>query len=179
MRDAGILEEGQKVKELFEEDQQIIPLAGEIILEIETTEEMVTEVEKKLSKYAKEIFDEWKKRHIQTNLEKAASALFSEEVFMEIGEDEGHHWETLKEEEEKLPNEKKKRLLLLKNLISELTSYQGEKFDYRPIYPGLDSWLTFLKNNLEPADGQKRKTHDIIYRDCHLRGCSGKQHPFH
>ena len=166
MRDSGLLEEEQKLKDLFNDDnEQIIPLAGEIIMEVETTEEMVKAVEVELSKYAKEIFTEWKKRHVQTNLEKAASALFSEEVFEEINVEEVDSWDAFEVDEENLPNEKKKRLLLLKNLISELPSYQGERFDYKLIYPGLDSWLTFLKNNLEPAEGKKKKTHDAIYAD--------------
>jgi hypothetical protein len=51
MRATGLLQEGQKVADLFQEKEQVVPLAGEVVVEEEVTVELVKEVESDLSKY--------------------------------------------------------------------------------------------------------------------------------
>ena len=62
LREAGLLEDGEKVSSLFDDDEQICALAGEAYMkEIKT--EKVESIEKQLSNIAKAINEEWKKRN--------------------------------------------------------------------------------------------------------------------
>ena len=65
---------------LFEDDEQMCALAGEVYMK-EITSEKVAEIEAELSKVAEAISNEWKKRSVQTEIEKAASDLLGKEVF--------------------------------------------------------------------------------------------------
>ena len=49
MRESGLLQEDMKVVDLFEEDDQVVPLAGELIMEEDTTEDVLKQVEGELS----------------------------------------------------------------------------------------------------------------------------------
>lgn len=81
MREAGLLEDGEKVSSLFDDDEQICALAGEAYMkEIKT--EKVESIEKQLSNIAKAINEEWKKRNTQSPFEIAVSELLGKEVFV-------------------------------------------------------------------------------------------------
>ena len=152
MRDSGLLDEDQQLSDLFHEKQQVKPLAGEVILEKITSEELVTKVEAKLEKFAKSIDKEWKKRQVQTPLEKAASAVLSSDVFQEnlevdVGTDGSEGEQVV--EDEGWGTEKKKRFKLLKSLIDALPAHQAERFQAIEIFPGLESYLRYFKETLE------------------------------
>ena len=164
MRDSGLLDEDQQLSDLFHEKQQVKPLAGEVILEKITSEELVTKVEAKLEKFAKSIDKEWKKRQVQTPLEKAASAVLSSEVFqenLEVDEgtdgSEGEHVV----EDEGWGTEKKKRFKLLKSLIDALPAHQAERFQAIEIFPGLESYLRYFKETLEV---EEKMGEDKVYK---------------
>lgn len=74
LRAAGLLRENQNLKDLFEDEEPIITLAGEVIFEEEITEEEVELIERELSKYAKGIFDEskqtWRKQQVYFSMKK-------------------------------------------------------------------------------------------------------------
>ena len=165
LKDAGLLSEEETLKDLFREDVQVIPLSGEVITEEETTREMVKKVEKELVTYAIDITAEWKKRHIQTPLEKAASAVFTKEIF-EVKENtrEIEDKETGDDEEivEDLSPDREKRLKGLKHLLKQMPEHQAARFDITLLFPGYESWLAYFRECIE-AD--KSSSEDEVYKN--------------
>ena len=156
LREAGILGEEDKVSCLFEDDEQVCALAGEVYMK-EITSEKVSEIEGELSKIARAICAEWKRRCIQTEMEKAVCDLLGKEVFQHYLEEEisGEVEEVSDEVEENEFNVESirstrvnKQLMMekLECLINHLPQYQRDRFDPIEIFPGLVSWLGFYSD---------------------------------
>ena len=160
MRDAGLLAEDENLNDLFHEKQQVKPLAGEVILEKETSKEVVRKVEIILEGFAQEIDSEWKRRQIQTGLERAASQLFSPEPVEENSDEESDVLEE-NEEQEDWGADKKRKFKLLKSLIGELPDHQAERFSAIEIFPGLMSYLSYFKDSREQ---EEKLGEDVIYK---------------
>ena len=58
MRISGLLLENQTVEDLFFEKEQVVPLCGELIMEEATTDEIIEDSERILSRYAQSIYEE-------------------------------------------------------------------------------------------------------------------------
>ena len=71
LREAGLLEEDEKVSSLFEDEEQIKPLAGEAYMK-EITQEEVEVIEAELSRLAETILKDWRRRQKQSKLEQVA-----------------------------------------------------------------------------------------------------------
>ena len=107
---------------------------------------------------------------MQTPLKKAASALLSEEVFepeensdnLDMGELELDGVENEFGETALWSAERRRRLILLKSLITKLSSVQQDRFDPTDIFPGLDSWLSFLRNSF---DTNEKLGQDVVYKN--------------
>ena len=65
MGSTGLLPPDQTLADLFQEEEQVIPLCGVVIMEEETTDNLLKEVERDLSKCAQSISSEWGRHHIQ------------------------------------------------------------------------------------------------------------------
>ena len=157
MRSTGLLQEGEKVADLFKENEQVVPLAGQIVIEEEVTEEKVKQVEITLSNYAKTIHEEWMKRHIQDPLEARASSLLGEEALKKDIEMGSEAFED-DEESDDWSREKKQRFRKLKNLLELRPDHISRRFDPSVVFPGLESWLRFLKEKVEEkTKGDKEK----------------------
>ena len=178
-RDTNLLDEGQKVADLFDEDgESVVPLAGEVCMEVpliwrlrrgvhdpedqddgrgggtrHLTVEDVTGVEHELEELAKEVDKTWSERQEQTSMEKASYGAFGEKF--DWGEDQG------KVEQEGVAavvgvqNTMKMRALL-ENLVASLPEMQGEKFEgVDTILEGYSSYLKYLtkkKAEMEVGD---------------------------
>lgn len=166
MRESGLLQEGQTIADLFDDEEQQVPLAGELIMEEETTADMIKQVEAELVGYSKDIYNEWMKRHIQTDLEAAASALLGAEVFADVNIDNEDAWDSDEDEDgadkADWSTKKKRHFKLLKNLIKQLPERQATRYDPVTIFPGLECWLGYIKNRLDVED---KPGEDIIYQD--------------
>ena len=201
MRKCGLLLESENVTDLFLEEEQVRPLAGEIIMEEETTDEIITEVETKLSTFAGNIHKLWTARQIQTSLEAAACSLLGREILklkdtdtvtedVEVADtdvvenvvaadtdvvenvvaamgtesdtehdaegEESDGGDTLTAVSVSVTNSNDTYKKLL-NLIQLLPERQGGNFDPSVIFPGLHSWLTFLK------DSSQQKQENNVY----------------
>ena len=156
MRDSGLLADGKAWYELFEYEEQVVPLAGEVIMEKETTDKIVESVEKELQGYARSVLEEFQKRLIQPPLQTAASSLFSDDsedqTIMDPEETEPELWS----------KEKKVRYEKLENLVQLLPNRQSQKFSPALIFGGLESYLLFSKQQREEDEGAQE---DKIYRD--------------
>ena len=89
LREAGLLEEDEKVSSLFEDEEQIKPLAGEAYMK-EITQEEVEVIEGELSRLAETILKDWRRRQKQSKLEQVAGevlgleeSIFEESIFEE------------------------------------------------------------------------------------------------
>ena len=169
MRSTGLLPADQTLADLFQEEEPVIPLCGVVIMEEETTDDLLKEVERDLSKCAKSISSEWGRRHIQNPLQAAASSILGEdalEVFQLQGGSSVFQEEESEEEEEGASASssavKREWMSKLTKLIKALPGRQGQQFDPILIFPGLECWLYFLKENLK-EEGQV-KGEDEIYR---------------
>jgi hypothetical protein len=161
MRESGLMQEDQKVDDLFLEEEQVVPLAGILVMEEETTEELEQEVLRALAKYAKSIHDEWMLRHVQSNLEAAASAMLGvAAVEDDVPEDDDSDGEE-EGADASWSRTKKIRFKKLKHLIELLPGRQGQRFDPIIIFPGLESWLTYLKNS---RDAEHRPGEHEVYK---------------
>ena len=165
----GLLPADQTLADLFQEEEQVIPLCGVVIMEEETTDDLLKEVERDLSKCAKSISSEWGRRHIQNPLQAAASAILGEdalEVVQLEGSDVFHSEEEESDQEEGVSASssavRKELMSKLRKLIKALPGRQGHQFDPILIFPGLECWLNFLKEKLK-EEGQV-KGEDEIYR---------------
>jgi hypothetical protein len=130
-----VLEEGEKVSTLFEDGEQVMALAGEAYMN-EIDMEKVKEIEKELSKLAKTISDEWKLRHFQSPLEKAASIVLGKEAFEDSLEEDTTGDDTVTRAHRQM-------LRKIEGLIKLLPQYQQDKFDAVEILPGYLCWFEF------------------------------------
>ena len=169
LRDAGLLGEDQALGDLFHEDEQVIPLSGVVIMEEETTQELVTKVERELSNFAKDITLEWKRRLFQTEVDKLASQLFTEEILGISETDSQENSEeddaSDSEENEGLSSDRKKRLKLLKQLIKKLPVHLSGRFDAALIFPGYESWLEYFCHCYEK---DKEITQDTVFKEWYI-----------
>ena len=148
----------------------MIPLCGVVIMEEETTDDLLKEVERNLSNCAKSISSEWGRRHIQNPLHAAASSILGEDA-LEVVQLQGGSGVFHSDEEEggeegapaSLSAVKREWMWMskLRKLIRALPGREGEKFYPILIFPGLECWLNFLKKNLT-EEGQV-KGEDEIY----------------
>ena len=99
MGSTGLLPPDQTLADLFQEEEQVIPLCGVVIMEEETTDDLLKEVERDLSKCAKSISSEWGRRHIQNPLQAAASSILGEDA-LEVVQLQGGSGVFYSEEEE-------------------------------------------------------------------------------
>ena len=130
LREAGLLEEGEKVSSLFDNDKQIKSLAGEAYMkEIDNAE--LKSVEKELSKLAETISKDWKRRQTQSKLEEAASEVLGQEPPDVNIENDDSNTEMMEK---------------LTNLIDELPQHQKDKFDPVEILPGLLGYKQFTRD---------------------------------
>ena len=130
----------------------MVPLAGELIMEKETTDKLVKAVEKELQAYAKSVLEEFQKRLIQPPLQAAASSLFSNDP-------EDHSIRDPEEAEPELwSREKKGRYKKLENLLLLLPDRQSQKFSPALIFGGLESFLLFSKQQRVPRRTRSTKT---------------------
>ena len=168
MCSSGLLSEDQTLADLFEEEEQVVPLCGVVNMEEETTSELVKEVEKDLCRCASSIYEEWRRRHIQDPLEAAASSILGPEA-LQVAQTGAAAFDSDSEDDDAQGDlhqggissaEKRERMTKLRKLVKALPARQGQKFDPILIYPGLESWLTFLKQNLEESP---LKSEDEIY----------------
>lgn len=126
-------------------------------------------MERDLSKCAQSISSEWSKRHIQDPLQAAASSILGEEALQVFQLQGGSGVFESDEEEEDGERggafsaaEKRELMSRLRKLIQALPGRQGQKFDPLLIFPGLESWLSFLKLKLNEEDQVMGE--DEIYR---------------
>ena len=110
-------------------------LAGEAYMK-EIDMERVKEIEKELSKLAKTISDEWKLRHFQSPLEKAASIVLGKEAFADSLEEDTTG-------DSPMIRAHRQMLRKLEGLIKLLPQYQQDKFDAVEILPGYLCWFEF------------------------------------
>ena len=96
-------------------------LAGEAYMK-EIDMEKVKEIEKELSKLAKTISEEWKLRHVQSPLEKAASAVLGKEAVEDRLEEDTTG-------DDPVTRGHRQMLRKLEGLIKLLPQYQQDKFD--------------------------------------------------
>ena len=61
LKEAGLVYEGEKVADVFEDDKQVVALAGETIMDPITVDE-VKSIENELSIHANAIHTEWRKK---------------------------------------------------------------------------------------------------------------------
>ena len=111
-------------------------LAGEAYMK-EIDMEKVKEIEKELSKLAKTISEEWKLRHVQSPLEKAASAVLGKEAVEDRLEEDTTG-------DDPVTRGHRQMLRKLEGLIKLLPQYQQDKFDAVEILPGYLSWYEFM-----------------------------------
>jgi hypothetical protein len=102
----------------------------------EIDEEKVKEIEKELSKVAKTISDEWKLRHDQSPLEKAASNVLGEDAFADSLEEDTTG-------DSPMTRAHRQMLRNIEGLIKLLPQYQQDKFDAVEILPGYLCWFEF------------------------------------
>jgi hypothetical protein len=160
MRDAGLLDVNQNVHDLFRDVEEVVPIAGEAVMSPITMED-VKRVEVQLQEYAGTILKEWKKRHVQTELEVAASNLLGEEVFEEFRMRMEDNEDPVDVQEHEVDGRANRELLdMLQKLISKLPGYQAERFIAVEILPGLVSWLTFYK---QLTDADEKLTQEVVY----------------
>ena len=126
-------------------------------------------MERDLSKCAQSISSEWSKRHIQDPLQAAASSILGEEALQVFQLQGGSGVFESDEEEEDGERggafsaaEKRELMSRFRKLIQALPGRQGQKFDPLLIFPGLESWLSFLKLKLNEDDQVMGE--DEIYR---------------
>ena len=111
-------------------------LAGEAYMK-EIDMEKVKEIEKELSKLAKTISEEWKLRHVQSPLKKAASAVLGKEAVEDRLEEDTTG-------DDPVTRGHRQMLRKLEGLIKLLPQYQQDKFDAVEILPGYLSWYEFM-----------------------------------
>jgi hypothetical protein len=75
LEDAGLIDEEDTIDDLFEDDEPIKPLAGEILMKSITWED-VREVEVELQEIAGSLKDMWEEKQTRTNLDKYGFFLF-------------------------------------------------------------------------------------------------------
>ena len=136
LKEACLLEKGEKISSLFEDDEQVKALAGEAYMK-EITEDKITVVEAQLSKLADTVLKDWRRRQTQSELEKAASDLL---FHVELNEGEG-----VTVDDEHYVNSGQ-ILTKLSRLIKALPQSQRDKFDEAEILPGLYSYLQYWKD---------------------------------
>ena len=165
-RDTNLVAEGGRIKDLFnEEGESILPLAGEVQMEVPLvwrlrrgrgrgegeqdgrggatrylTEEDIVSVEDELRGLAKDIIEEWNIRLKQTPLEKAAYLAFGSEY--DWGQDK------VKVEMDGMRavlslNHLIKMKGLLEGVILRLSEVQQEKFDSNLMLEGFCSYLKY------------------------------------
>ena len=140
LREAGLLDANEKVSDLFNDDEEVKPIAGVAVMSPISPEE-IKQIEVKLQNLAADIGKEWKKRHKQSPLETAAYRVFGEdalEILVEGQSGEGNPTEGTSSYKQEL-------MRLLQDLIAALPSYQAEKFISVEILPGYISFLNFWK----------------------------------
>ena len=196
LRESGLLEEGAKIDSLFVDEEQVKILAGEAYMN-EISMEDVEVVVTKLSKFAKDIYETWEKRHIQTELEKAASDVLGLEVFQPNQVDfiphrvgGGHQVGPLGGEqqsesqlggdqqeeqvgggEQQVVRDRSDLMKKLEILISKLSQYQRDQFDAVEIFPGLISWINYFNNKAT------EKPQNEIYSDWYRRNVQSPSSP--
>lgn len=168
MRESGRLQEGQKVDDLFEEDEQVVPLAGELVLEEMTTDEVIQQVEKELRSYAKSILLEFKKRLVQPSLQAALSSLLEDQISKDHAVFDTSDEEDTETADITWSKEKKERYLKLKLMIKQLPERQAKKFDPDIIYPGLVGYNIFAKEQKE-KDKDSEIEENVIYAAWHKK----------
>ena len=149
LREAGLLQLGQHVSSLFEEDEMIVALAGETLMEVparaggkrggrvfglEEEQPRVLskddeELEKgRLEKLCASLVREWEKRMVRSELDIAAHSCLGKVLFMEEGGDVNTSIAAAKEH--------------LNNLVEALPTHLQEKFEGAML---LDGYLSFQK----------------------------------
>jgi hypothetical protein len=144
LKEAGLLEEGEKVSSLFEGEEMVRALAGEIPMEVPLpgrprrgedaslpgedgrgglgrpiTREEVAEVETELEELCGSIVAEWDRRMIQTPLAKATCEGLGKPLNVDV--------DRMKE--------------LLNNILKELPEQTSEKYEVSQLLVGYDSFL--------------------------------------
>ena len=170
LQEAGLLEEGGCISDLYnEEGESVKPLAGEAILEVpqdwrrtrrglfsasdgrggdtrQLTDKDVEMVEETLEGLAKNIEEKWEQRMQQTELEKASFAAFSKVFDWE--EDHGKVTQEGVEAQVSMQSALKMRNLLT-NLLDALPANYVEKFTVIEVLDGYASYLKYCTKELD------------------------------
>lgn len=152
LREAGLLEEGQSVSSLFEEDEMVKALAGEILMEVPAavssrrrrptfededprkfSKEDEDSVKRILKGLCNSLVKEWDKRMVQSPLDKAANETLGKVMKVELNMDQYI---------DKLKNN-------LRSLLDMLPMYLQEKFEEGVL---LDGYCTYQEMFRELED---------------------------